>query len=182
MVDNIDREWEDLYFPKNTDYIKLFNDYFYTENIVNNYPKSEIVISRPLIVLDGWYLGKGKPNDSIIYAYIKENSFLFVLKYNILKRLLELNLINQQEINEVNITPYIGMSKINIAFPSLVYYKYHGAIIDDYKFEFSRGYVSITINEILIYPILPRTNSNQMWQISEICKDEMRKLKQKLKK
>lgn len=160
------------------DYTKIFNEYNYTENIDNRFPETDKQMSIPLIILDGWYNSK-KFEKSFKHALIKQNSFFYVLKFNILKKLQEKKLI--EDIPEEIITPYITFHVNEFTYPNLCYCKYNGLVISNYKIDYSPGYIAFILNDLINFPILNRTTSNYIREIRHICYEEYIKLQKILK-
>ncbi len=159
-------------------YTKILEEYVYTNEVDNKFPDSDLKISKPLIILDGWYTEK-KFEKNYKYALIKQNTFLYVLKFNIMNSILENKLAD--DISEENIAPYITFYVNDLTYPNLKYCKLNGEIVSNYNIDYSPGYIAFTINDSLILPILSRTTSNHIRKIRQICNEEYIKLQNKIK-
>ena len=171
---------ENLDLNKNINFKEKFEKYNYTLNVNNIFPNSNKKFKKPLILLDGWYNNKVAKKD-FKYAYIKEDSFLYVLKFNIIKKFIENNLINLNDLTEDNLTPHLIVVILYYTYPKLVYYKNQGTIINDYKIEISPGYISLLLNNSSsIFNIFTKFNSNKMYEMYNICNEEIKLLMKNL--
>lgn len=168
-----------MFWDKYFNYEQIFDNYNHTIQFNNKHPELERQLSKPLILLDGFH------NDvfdkyRMVSAYVKIDSFLYVLKYNILKILLEKNLIDPNELNENNLLPIIIFPVNIIDYPNLVYHRHNGEIINQYRLDWCPGYYAFIFNEIILFKII-KTLSNYKFEIAEICSNEFQKLTNSLK-
>lgn len=159
-------------------YKNILDEYTYSETIDNRFPDSDQKITKPLIVLDGWYTDI-KFEKNYKHALIKPNTFLYVLKFNILKTILEKKLV--EDIAEENIVPYVTFYVNDLTYPNLKYCKFNGEIISKYNIDYSPGYIAFILNDSLIFRILSKTLSSNIREIRKVCNEEYMKLQQIIK-
>jgi len=134
----------------------------------NTHPELQKKSSNPLILLNGFF-NQDIDKYRIVNANIKINSFCYILKFNILKKLLDLGYIKN---DECDMNCYISFHVSELDYPRLIYFRHDGEIIKKFKLEWSPGYFSFSFNDTLLFRIL-RTVSNYTKEIVSICNEEI---------
>ncbi len=160
-------------------YEQIFKDYKYTVKCNNKHPELDRNLAKPLILLDGFY-NETLDKYRFVSAYVKNDTLLYVLKYNILKILLERGIIGEDELKGRNLLPILDFPVNVVDYPNLIYHRHNGSIINSYRMEWSPGYYSFSFNEIILFNIL-RTVYGNPYDIVNICIEEYEKLNRSLK-
>jgi hypothetical protein len=99
-----------------------------------------------IIQLDYWYGNKK--------VFIKSNSYLYYFKYNLLKKFLDAKLINDKDLNEINLTPYLKITTKNIPCCKKKYKKYDKMKIKEINIKYTNDCIFFYIDDHVHYTLL----------------------------
>jgi hypothetical protein len=98
-----------------------------------------------IIELDNWY--------GNINVFIKPHSHLYCFKYNLLKKFLDAQLINDKDLNEINLTPYLEITTIVTPCCNKKYKKYDKLKIKEIKILYENDSIYFYIDDHVYYTL-----------------------------
>lgn len=140
----------------NTKYTKLFESY---KNIksCNNYT----------IKFDGWWGNKS--------VFIENDSYLYCLKYNILKKCLSKKLINESDLDERMLTPHLEITTSIKPQCMDKYKKYDNMIIKKLNIGYENNFIFVEIDELVHYTLIFKKGINtKLEEYKSIIDDELK--------
>ena len=184
------KQYNELYtFLKS--YLTILED---EQKLLNKMPKPKVIVQQDdsnecqnkYNKLFSSYMKKDKQQDGIIMlddwwgaksAFIKEGSFLFNLKYNILKQLLEDKVICEEDcINSRNIIPHMEITTQMNPKDKTKYNTYDNKKFDTFDFVYFDNYVKIDLEDVHYTIIYKKKLLDKVDNVKAICDMEKAKL------